>query len=184
MKDESENHTAATSTMNSELPKTWSPTWFKWERGTRESEMTLEMTSTNDGSLAIDQENPIIAAARKSGEGEGPGVRKNQSKAAEAPTDLDLGDHIDIHVVEEGGAAEDESDDEAEGSKNRVSIGGANWNVNKPSRRSTITVFEQAGVVELRDSTSQGETISPARLPSGGPRTLAKKRVSMSALGL
>ena len=184
MKDESENHTAATSTMNSELPKTWSSTWFKWERDAREPKMTLEMTSTNDGSFGIDQENPIIAAASKTGGGEGPGVQKNQSKAAEARTDLDLGDHIDIHVVEEGGAAEDESDDAAEGNKNRVSIGGANWSVNKPSRRSTIHVFEQAGVDELRDGTSQGGTVSPTRLPSGGPRTLAKKRLSMSAVEL
>ena len=75
-------------------------------------------------------------------------------KADEAPTDSDLGDHIDIHVVKERGAAEDESDDEAEGSENRVSIGGANWSVNKPSRRSTISVFDQAGLDELRDGTS------------------------------
>ena len=172
-------------TMNSELRETWSSTWLKPGRDAREPGMTLEMTSTNDGPLRIDQENPIIAATRKAAQGEGPGTRGNQSKAAEARTHLDLGDHINIHVVEsEGGAAEDRSDDEVEGSEGRVSIGGVDWSVKKPSRRSTITVFEQADVGELRDGTSQGETVSPARLPGGGPRTLAKKRSSMSAVGL
>ena len=167
------NHTAVTSTMNSELPKTWSSTWFKWKRDAREPEMTLEMTPTNE-------ENPIIAAASKTGGGAGPGVRTNQSKAAEAPTDLDPGDHIDIHVVEEGGAAEDESDDEAEGSKNKVSIGGIDWSVNKPSRRSTINAFEQANVGELSGGASQGGQVSPVQLPSGG--ALAKRRSSASAM--
>ena len=38
----------------------------------------------------------------RTGGGAGPGAQKNQSKAAEAPTDLDLGDHINIHVVIRG----------------------------------------------------------------------------------
>ena len=97
---------------------------------------------------------------------------------------MGLDDHIDIHVVEEGGATEDESGNEDEGSNNRVSIGGIDWSVNKPSRRSTINVFERADVAEMRDDTSRGGEILPARLPSGGPATLAKKRSSMSAVEL
>ena len=167
------SHAAATSTMNSELRETWSSTWFKPGRDAREPGMTLEMTSTNDGPLRIDQENPIIAATRKAAQGEGPGTRGNQSKAAEARTHLDLGDHINIHVVEsEGGAAEDRSDDEVEGSEGRVSIGGVDWSVKKPSRRSTIKVFEQAGLVELRDDAAHGRQVSSA-----------KRRSSMSAVG-
>ena len=142
----------------------------------RVSTRPVTLTDFGEGTgegIGIEMTNPMVKLAEGSA-----------GKADEAPTDLDLGDHIDINVVEEGGAAEDESDDEAEGSGNRVSIGGANWSVNKPSRRSTITVFEQAGVGELGDGSSQGGTVSPARLPGGGPRTLAKKRLSMSAVEL
>ena len=39
-----------------------------WRRSgdTGEPELTVEMTATNDGTLGIDQENPIIAVARQS----------------------------------------------------------------------------------------------------------------------
>ena len=110
---------------------------------TRPGTLTAFGEGTGEG-IVIEMTNPMV---KKLAEG-------SAGKADEAPTDSDLGDHIDIHVVKERGAAEDESDDEAEGSENRVSIGGANWSVNKPSRRSTISVFDQAGLDELRDGTS------------------------------
>jgi len=74
-------------------------TWFKRGRDAKKPEMVLEMTSTNDGSIRIEQENPIIAAASKASEGKGP------SKAAEARMDFGLGNHIDIYGVEEGKVA-------------------------------------------------------------------------------
>ena len=94
--------------------------------------MALEMTSTKDTTvLGIDQENPIVAAARK--HDGGTVARGHVHKPAAPPIDLDLGNHVDAHVVEEGG-----DDEEIE----RVTIGGQEWRVNAPARRSTINVFE------------------------------------------
>ena len=152
--------------------------------------MGLEMTST------FSQENPIVAAANEASEG--PGTRGNESNPTEAHSDLDLSDHIDVHIVDEPGAAEDESDDEAE-SGTRVTIGGKKWSVNNPTRRSTIRNFEH-GVEKFASAAEQprpkdvntsrpsapaeggsGELV-PARIPGGGRDVLAlaKKRSSMA----
>ena len=80
-------------------------TWLKRGRDEKEPKMVLEMTSTNDGSVGIEQENPIT---------------------------INVSDHMDVE--------------------------------------------------ELRGDTPRGGEVSPARLPTGGPRALVKKQSLMSVL--
>ena len=70
-----------------------------------------------------------------------------------------------------------DSDEETEGGNDRVTVGGHEFAVNKPSRRSTISVLDAAAAEE-------GESDASVRVPAGGPRALARKRSSMSAVPL
>ena len=90
-------------------------------------------------------------------------------------------------------AAEDESDDEAEGSMAKVSTNKIDWSVNKPERRSTINVFNSLAAEEQGGSTpgaagaAQGGALAIAQVPSAtgaGQRAMTRKRSSMSAVEL
>ena len=128
--------------------------------------MVLEMTATNMGTIGIDQENPIIAAARKDERGPGAqGTKSQESKKPPpiaGPADLDLGDLIDVQIVEEGGAAEDGND---EVRNDRLMIGRHSFSLKKPLRRSTMSVLEAAAAEE-----EQGE----AAATPGGQTVLAR----------
>ena len=81
-----------------ERPRTWTDTWAVWggdqERGPA---VALEMTAATVGTIGVDQENPIIAEASKDEGGTGArGKKSNESLAAAALADLDLGDHTDV----------------------------------------------------------------------------------------
>ena len=152
--------------------------------------MVLEMTSTNDGSLRGDHDNPIIAAASKSKRDlehtlaqpnrrmsaipgvaifANPSFRSGEGGAT--ASDLDLGDHVDVEVEETGN--DDLSDEEG-----GMPVGGREWSTNVPARRSTINILAPSNTGVGADARAEEdiEAQGAARSPSNDPRTAVVTR--------
>jgi len=75
-----------------------------------------------------------------------------------ATKDLDLTDHVDVEVEDDGELSDDEKSDYG-----RTSIGGREWSNNTPARRSTINILGTKQDVRAADVEAQGPSTASSR---------------------